>query len=103
MQSSLAAQLQEVPQLMPYLRRLLVDGGPPAHVLFGRLLESTSAALSRWQHAGIVRRIMDDDVLATLVLVVDLTTILLGEQIHDVLGFDPLEGGGPQTLVGCRL
>ncbi len=103
MQTSLAGQLQQVPLLMPYLRRLLIDGGPAADELFGRLLESTRQALSQWQQAGIMRRGADDDVLTAMVLVNDLTTILLREQIHAALGFDPVEGAGLQRWAATAL
>lgn len=103
MQTSLASQLQQVPLLMPYLRRLLIDGGPAADVLFGRLLESTRHALGQWQQAGIMRRGADDDVLTAMVLVNDLATILLREQIYATLGFDPVQGAGLQRWAATAL
>lgn len=103
MQSSLASQLQQVPLLMPYLRRLLIDGGPAAEGLFGRLLESTRHALGQWQQAGIMRRGADDDVLMAMILVNDLATILLRDQIHAALGFDPVQGVGLQRWAATAL
>lgn len=103
MQASLVDQLQQEPLLMPYLRRLLVDGGPAAQALFDRLLESTRGALHQWQQAGIVRPSADDDVLSAFVLVADLATILLGEQIQTALGFNPVQGEGLQRWSAALL
>lgn len=77
-----------------YLARLLVDGGPAASALFGRLY-----ALSRETLAGLVTAGLADDggdpaARAVFLLVNDLAVLMLRARVADVLGVDPLSADG---------
>jgi AcrR family transcriptional regulator len=80
--------------VLPYVRRLLIDGGAAAEALFGSLYEMTLAMAARFEAAGLARPSSDDQVRAAVMLVNDLAVLLLRDQIGAVLGFDPLDGEG---------
>lgn len=96
--ASLTAMFVEVigrnPVLPAYLRRLLVDGGPPAEELFRSLYEVTRVALDRMQDAGLIRPAADPDARAAFLLSNDLAAMVLRDQIAAVLGIDPLSPEG---------
>ena len=102
----MAAILDREPALLPYLRRLLVDGGDPAEQLFRWLHEMTVAQLVALRERGLLRAGSDpedsepedsaDAVRAAFLLVNDLGVVLLREQIRAVVGHDPLAGAGLQ-------
>ena len=79
---------------LPYVRRLLVDGGPTAESLFGSLYEMSLAMAAQFEAAGVARPSSDPRVRAAVLLVNDLAVLLLRDQIAAALGFDPLDGEG---------
>lgn len=94
MTSPFAQMLEREPDVMTYLRRMLVDGGPPAAALFERLYESTRAALRAMAEAGLLRPGPDPDAQAAFLLVNDLGAVILRDQLRSVAGIDPLSGPG---------
>lgn len=99
----MAGLLDRRPALVPYLRRLLVDGGEQADRLFGRLYEATVAAMARLRERGLLRDGPDDAVQAAFMLVNDLGAVLLREQIRTVLGVDPLRPPGLERWTATLL
>ena len=79
---------------LPYVRRLLVAGGPAAESLFGSLYEMSLAMAAQFEAAGVARPSSDAPVRAAVFLVNDMAELLLRDQIDAVLGFDPLDGEG---------
>ncbi|MEO6886989.1 MAG: TetR family transcriptional regulator [Jatrophihabitantaceae bacterium] len=94
MTDAFADEIAQFPTLLPYLRRLLVDGGDSTAALFRSMFEATRDALSRMQSAGLVARTNDEDARAAFLLVNDLGAVILREQITDVLGVDPMSPDG---------
>ncbi len=94
MASPLAELLEREPDVTTYLRRLLVDGGPPAETLFRRLYETAVAAFTALENSGLVRRGPDPALQAAFLLVNDLGAVILREQLREVVGIDPLAGEG---------
>ena len=92
--AALADRLEQEPVLPGYLRRLLVDGGPPADSLFRALFAATVSGLEALEAAGLVRPAIEDRVRAAFLLVNDLALVLLRDQIRGVLGIDPLSQAG---------
>lgn len=90
----LAAQLDTLPALVAYLRRLLVDGGEPARLLYRQLFEMTKAMLAQLEQAGVVTATDDPDTRAAVLLTNDLGSVILRAQIADVLGYDPVRREG---------
>lgn len=91
-----AEEIAQFPTLLPYLRRLLVDGGEPTAALFRSMFEATRTALRRMQAAGQIAPAADEDARAAFLLCNDLGAIILREQLTDVLGVDPM---GPAGMV----
>ena len=94
MMALFAEQLDALPTLVPYLRRLLVDGGEPAERLFTRLFEGTKAMLAEMQRHGTVAPSDDPDARAAFLLANDLGAVILREQLTAVLGVDPIRREG---------
>lgn len=96
--ASIAAAITErfagQPALPAYLRRLLIDGGPPASALFRRLYEALAGAMAIIGQAGIVRPAADETARLVFLLANDLAMLILREQIADILGVDPLTADG---------
>lgn len=92
----IADRIGELSPIVPYLRRLLVDGGPGAGQLFRTLYESTLAMMANFAVAGVVKASADERVRAAVLLVNDLAALVLRDQIAAVVGFDPLAGPGAQ-------
>lgn len=86
--------LERHPALTPYLRRMLVDGGPEAELLFRGLYEATRTALAGMRERGLIRASADEDVRAAFLLVNDLGAVILRDQVRAVLGIDPLRRPG---------
>ncbi|MGH3445499.1 MAG: TetR/AcrR family transcriptional regulator, partial [Nocardioidaceae bacterium] len=86
--------LERDPDLTPYLRRLLVDGGPEAESLFRTLYDATLAAFAEMDEGGLVRLGPDPAAQAAFFLANDLGAVVLREQIRAVVGIDPLSGPG---------
>jgi AcrR family transcriptional regulator len=93
-QSPLANAVAAHPDLLPYLRRMLVDGGPPADELFRTLLARTGADLDALARGGSLLPAEDPAARAAFLLVADLGVLILREQVHAVLGSDPFAGPG---------
>ncbi len=89
-----AEQLDALPTLVPYLRRLLVDGGEAARTLYARLFESTKSMLAQMEQAGVVAAADDPEARAAFLLTNDLGAVILREQIASVAGFDPIQRDG---------
>jgi AcrR family transcriptional regulator len=83
-----AEMIEREPEVLRYLRRMLVDGGPPAEELFRRLYTVTMA------EAGLLRLGPDAETQAAFLLVNDLGAVILRDQIRAVVGVDPLVGPG---------
>ena len=92
--AALSSELERDPLLPGYLRRLLVDGGKPAETLFRRLFEAVLSGFATLEAAGLVRPSSDAEVRAAFLLVNDLAVVLLRDQVHEVLGIDPLARSG---------
>jgi hypothetical protein len=86
--------LDRHPALLPYLRRLLIDGGEQAERLFASLFEATVAAMAQLRERGVVRGSPDNDLQAAFLLVNDLGAVLLRDQVRAVIGVDPLAPPG---------
>lgn len=94
MSDVLAELITAHPSLMPYLRRLLIDGGPTADTLFRTLLDGTRAALATLEAAGRLAPSQDDALRAAFLLVNDLGAVILREQIRAAVGIDPFSSTG---------
>ena len=92
--AAMADRLEQEPVLPAYLRRLLVDGGPPADALFRVLFAATMSGLQALEAAGLVRPAIENRVRAAFLLVNDLALVLLRDKIRGVLGVDPLSKAG---------
>jgi AcrR family transcriptional regulator len=94
MEALLSDRLEQAPLLLPYLRRLLIDGGLVSDTVYHRLFQLTRRVVASMRDAGIIRHGLDEDALATLFLVNDLAVIVFRDQIRATTGFDPLAGDG---------
>ena len=94
MATVIAARFASEPALPAYLRRLLIDGGAPANVLFRRLYDASAGAMAVFDRAGIVRPSADETARLVFLLSNDMATLILREQIAEILGVDPLTAGG---------
>jgi AcrR family transcriptional regulator len=98
--SSLAAAFAQVfpagSPLPAYLRRLLLSGDPAGTALFERWLEGTEQLLEALGAAGTATASTDPRVRAAFLLANDLAVVLLRDQLHSALGFDPLSPDGIQ-------
>jgi AcrR family transcriptional regulator len=92
--AALSSELEGDPLLPAYLRRLLIDGGKPAETLFRSLFEAVLSGFATLEAAGLVRPSSDAEVRAAFLLVNDLAVVLLRDQVHEVLGIDPLARSG---------
>ena len=92
--AALSSELERDPLLPAYLRRLLIDGGKPAETLFRTLFEAVLSGFATFEAAGLARPSSDADVRAAFLLVNDLAVVLLRDQVHEVLGIDPLARSG---------
>ncbi len=92
--SAVAERLGAGSEVSAYVRRLLVDGGPAAEVLFRALFDATVALLADLEANGLARSGDDRPARAAFLLVNDLAIILLRDQITRVLGVDPLSEPG---------
>jgi AcrR family transcriptional regulator len=89
-----AEMIEREPEVLRYLRRMLVDGGPAAEELFRRLYTVTLTALRAMDEAGLLRVGPDVETQAAFLLVNDLGAVILRDQIRAVAGVDPLVGPG---------
>lgn len=91
--AAFASRLADSPTL-PYLRRILIDGGEAAHTTFRSLYDMSLAICERYEAAGTFRPSSDNRVRAAVLLANDMAVIVLRDQLRDVLGFDPIDGAG---------
>ena len=82
------------PELIDYLRRMLVDGGDAAFGLFTGLVDETAAVLAAHEATGVVLPSADERTRAVFLLVNDLGAVLLRDLVHQALGVDPLSPEG---------
>lgn len=82
------------PDLMSYVRRLLVEGGDAGRALFAGMAEATTTELADMELAGVIGVSDDPRARAAFLLVNDLALIVLRDLINDALGFDPLSRAG---------
>ncbi|MGH8891208.1 MAG: TetR/AcrR family transcriptional regulator [Acidothermaceae bacterium] len=94
--SAFAERFGDDSTIVPYLRRLLIDGGSPAQTLFRTLFDATLAMMNGLEAAGVVKPAADAGVRAAFLLVNDLAVMVLREQIAGAIGFDPF---GPEGLL----
>ncbi len=92
--AALSTELERDPLLPAYLRRLLIDGGQPATTLFRRLYDAVLSGFGALEAAGLVRSSSDAEIRAAFLLVNDLAVVLLRDQLHEVMGIDPLAPSG---------
>ncbi len=92
--AALSSELERDPLLPAYLRRLLIDGGKPAEALFRTLFDAVLSGFTSLEAVGLVRPSTDAEVRAAFLLVNDLAVVLLRDQVHEVLGMDPLARSG---------
>lgn len=91
---SLAEILREEPELMSYLRRMLIDGGEAASSLFQGFVEATATVLAAQETTGIVRPSVDARTRAVFLIVNDLGAIILRDLIEQAISVDPLGPAG---------
>ncbi len=91
---SIAELLRDEPELMSYLRRMLIDGGDAATGLFLGIVEATTAELATQEAAGIVRPSVDARTRAVFLIVNDLGAIILRHLVEQAIGVDPLGPAG---------
>ncbi len=84
-----AARVEREPVMLDYVRRLLLDEGEAAGVLFTKLFEATVAGMRSLAEAGIVRPAQDERIRTAFLLSSDLSLVLLRRQIARVTGTDP--------------
>jgi AcrR family transcriptional regulator len=89
-----ADRLQRVPELVGYVRRLLLDGGEAADALFDRLLRATFLGMEAMTAARLTRATPDEQARAAFLLANDLAVVLLRRHIERGLGVDPLSKQG---------
>ena len=92
----LAQTLSDEPDLMAYLRRMLIDGGEPAQGLFAGIIEATVAELARQEAAGVVLASADARTRAIFLVVNDLGAIVLRDLVEHAIGVDPMSPAGMQ-------
>lgn len=92
--SAFAERFGEDSAVVPYLRRLLIDGGPPAKALFRTLFDATLAMMAALEAAGVAKPATDAAVRAALLLVNDLAVMVLRDQVVAAVGFDPFAPEG---------
>lgn len=86
--------LDEMPELLGYLRRLIVAGGPTAERLFRGLFVASRDMLAQMEAAGAIAASPDPEARAALLIANDLGAVVLRDQIRSVLGVDPMRGEG---------
>jgi AcrR family transcriptional regulator len=91
--AALASRLADSPAL-PYLRRILIDGGDAAKATFRSLYDMSLEICERYEAAGAFRPSSDNRARAAVLLANDMAVILLRDQVREVLGVDPIEGAG---------
>jgi len=91
---ALWAALREEPDLMSYVRRLLIDGGPAGRALFAGMADATTAELAEMERNGAIGPSEDPPVRAVFLLVNDLAVIVLRDLITEAIGVDPLSQTG---------
>lgn len=94
MAGSMAELLRGEPELMRYMRRMLIDGGEAASGLFHGLVEATVAELGAQEAAGIVRPSVDARARAVFLIVNDLGAIILRDLVEQATGLDPFSPAG---------
>ncbi len=96
MSGSFAASLRAEPEMVAYLRRMLVDGGEAARDLFLGLVDATAHELATLESAGLARPSPDPRTRAVLLVVNDLGALVLGDLVQAALGVDPFSQDGLQ-------
>lgn len=96
--SAWTALVDERLPLIPFLGRVLTDGGESATRLLRRLVADTERTLDDWQRKGRVRPSDDPRARAVVVLTWDLSRVLLADQIRTATGIDPQSGEGLARL-----
>ncbi len=91
---SMVELLRGEPELMSYLRRMLIDGGEAAGGLFHGLVEATVTELGAQEIAGIVRPSVDAHTRAVFLIVNDLGAIILRDLVEQAIGVDPFSPAG---------
>jgi len=91
---AMTEKLRDEPELMNYLRRMLVDGGEAAAGLFMGLVEATVAELAAQEAAGVVLPSADARTRAVFLIVNDLGAIVLRDLVEQAIGVDPLSPAG---------
>jgi len=93
MAALLDASLADHPNLLPYLRRVLIEGGGLARSLFADLHTTTLSLLQRLHAQGVLRP-GDDATRAAFLLANDLAVIVFADLITTATGSDPTQGEG---------
>ncbi len=91
---AMAQALRDEPELLGYLRRMLVDGGQTAAGLFTALVEATATEFAAQEAAGVIRPSADAHTRAVFLIVNDLGAIILGDLIEQAIGVDPFSPAG---------
>lgn len=92
--ASMTEKLRAEPDLLAYLRRMLVDGGEAATGLFIGLVDATVAELAAQEAAGTVLPSADARTRAVFLIVNDLGTIILRDLVERAIGIDALSPAG---------
>lgn len=93
---SIAQTLAAEPELIAYLRRMLIDGGEAATSLFLGIVEATTAELATQESAGVVLPSVDPRTRAVFLVVNDLGVVVLRDLVQRALLVDPFGATGIQ-------
>lgn len=91
---SMTKKLLDEPDLMAYLRRMLVDGSEAAAGLFTGLVDATAAEFAAQEAAGVVLPSTDARTRAVFLIVNELGAIILRDLVERAIGIDPFSPAG---------
>jgi AcrR family transcriptional regulator len=94
--AALAAFATEDPALLAYLRRTLLEGGPPATRLFDGLMTITASTLGQLTAAGLLRADLDHAWASLHILMINIGPLLLQPLIDPHLDQPLLSSAGVQ-------
>lgn len=84
--------------LLPFLARVLAEGGESSTRLMRQLVESARRTLELWEAKGRVRPCADPQARAAVMVSWDLSLVLLSEQIRAATDIDAQSGPGLARL-----
>lgn len=100
---SVAELAGEAPDLVRYLSRAVVDGGPQADQLVDALVAESTAALAAFTADGHVLPTADPPARAALLVVWELAVLVMAPHLARTTGSDPLTEEGMQRFSRAAL